>query len=54
MAPPYKSNYRRRKMQAFERRQTKPQPKEEKPPITIGMILRIAFMIITAGLFSKN
>jgi hypothetical protein len=41
-------------MQAFERRQLNPGPKEEKQPITIGMILRIALMIITAGLFSGN
>lgn len=41
-------------MQAYERRQPKPATKEEAPPFTIGMILRIAFMIITAGIFSNR
>ncbi len=48
----YRNNHRRREQQDRERRTYTPIKEDPKSPMTIGMIFRIAFMIITAGIFS--
>jgi len=48
----YKNNYRRRAQQQRQRMTTPNIKKEQDSPVTIGMIIRILLMIITAGLFS--
>lgn len=47
-----KNNSYRRAIRDRKRRQIKQVPKKDEPPFTIGMIFRLAFMIITAGIFS--
>lgn len=51
---PYRNNYRRREEIARQRQQRPKIKKEEKSPLTIGMIFRIALMIITAGIMGRN
>ena len=48
----YRNNHRRREQQDRQRRTYTPIKEDPKSPMTIGMIFRIAFMIITAGIFS--